>query len=864
MSLYKSNSKAYNLSLLTGILIVLCFYIKPVAAVPAGISFVRMTPVEGNTLQIARTSDNNPLNSPTFQLKGDIYINNISATDQSVTLVRFSYPGSTIPDRTYTPQSFPQGSPATLFTISAFNQGRVPIYDGLGRDLPIPLPETVQIDVTFGFDPDPLVLDFDLAFRDNPVPLGANFFPAKSSDLDTGEYWNWATRHTVDAGGGGVFLNPSTRTQRYGLDMGVSSWNGSGWSGLQSGTDGTSNDHFLVFGKPLYAINDGTIVSCYSGEPDHAPAPFNQITFETGGGNNYVIQHGTDRVLYAHMQQGSNDHLCPSDGQNDNLTIPVSAGDYLGLVGNTGRSTGPHLHIHAQHDPGTGTDNIEGVPLQILNVRALGDDDSINNLGETPNLLPLHGKTLHRHSLIEPNPCGIDLPNSGFAEVSYHGIVAECYQDVFNMTVVRGYRPVFVDGYAIGVDNYFNATFRPAGPASVARHGLTGTEYQALFDDMIGDGFRLHQVDSYLDGGSTRYAAIFEMRSGPGFAAFHGLSDTDYSTRFSDLANSGFVAVNISTVEVAGQLRWTGLFEQVNVNGWTAETVPAANYQNTFDSNVNAGRIPIYVQGFSTAGGPYITGIWVDPIGGNTAAVHGLSSASYQTAFDSNLATGRLTRAVSGYDNGGGNDVFAAVWRSRPNTTIISFPPVITNQTTANFSFEANIPFVTFECRLDAGSFSPCNSPVALTNLSEGSHTFLVRAVDRETVRDLTPASVNWLVDVTPPTIEILAPVEDTKTVHGEMKDDVVEDTTVIGWADFVASAVDAGSGVETVVFEINGIPVPGGDVTQVDSMWEFLFEPDVKGKNSYVIEVIATDIAGNMATSSLQIIGTATGKKLK
>ncbi len=861
MNIFLYHYKGINY-LLTGIFLLFILSIGPVAAVPSGISFSRMTPVEGTTLQVARTSADSPLDSSTFQLKGDIYINNTSTTDASVTNVRFSYPGTAIPDRTYLPIRFPDDDPATLFIISARRQGRVPVYDGLGRDLPTPLPESVQIEVFLSFDPDPLVLNFDLAFRDNPVPLGANFFPAKTSDLDTGEYWGWRTRHTVDAGGGGGTLNPSTRSQRYGLDMDVRSWDGSRWRGLAPGTDGSSNDHFLVFGKPLYAINDGTIISCYRGEPDHDPGDFDDITFETGGGNNFIIQHGSDRVLYAHMQEASNDHLCPGDGQNDNLNIPVKAGDFLGLVGNTGRSTGPHLHIHAQHDPGSGQDTIEGVPLQFMNVRALGDDDSINNLGETPSLQPLHGKTLHRNSLIEPNPCGFELPESGYAEVSYHGIVAECYQDVFNMTVARNYRPVFVDGYAIGSENYFNATFRPAGPASVARHGLTGAEYQDLFDEMTANGFRLHQVDSYLDGGNVRYAAIFEQRLGPAFAAFHGLSDAAYSTRFTELANDGFVAINISTVEVAGQLRWTGLFERVDVNGWTAETVSAANYQSTFDSNVDAGRIPIYVQGFSTAGGPLITGIWVDPVGGGWAAVHGLSSAGYQTQFDSNLAAGRLTRAVSGYDNGGGNGVFAAVWRSRPNTMITESPSNVTNQTTANFSFEANIPFATFECRLDGGSFSSCVSPEMLTVLSEGSHTFWVRAVDRETVRDLTPASYSWLVDVTPPSIEILAPQEDTKTVHGVLKDELVEETTVVGWADFSASIVDSGSGVDSVVFEVNGVPVHSGDITQSGSTWGFLFEPDLQGENMYVIEVIATDVAGNVSTSSIQVIGTATGKK--
>lgn len=211
------------------VLTILCFALValfwgvlavPAIAVPSGISFSRITPIDGTTLLVARTAADNPLDPPTFQLKADIYINNAGGSDQEVASVEFSYPGSGISDRTYTPMSFTDGV-GSNFVMPAGDEGRVPVYDGLGRDLPTPLPSTVRIEVLFDGDPDPLVLQFSLAFRDNPIPLGAYFFPARAADLDAGQFWIFRTRHTVDAGGGGGTLNPSTRSQRYGLDMGV-------------------------------------------------------------------------------------------------------------------------------------------------------------------------------------------------------------------------------------------------------------------------------------------------------------------------------------------------------------------------------------------------------------------------------------------------------------------------------------------------------------------------------------------------------------------------------------------------------------------------------------------------------------------
>jgi hypothetical protein len=146
-----------------------------------------------------------------------------------------------------------------------------------------------------------------------------------------------------------------------------------------------------------------------------------------------------------------------------------------------------------------------------------------------------------------------------------------------------------------------------------------------------------------------------------------------------------------------------------------------------------------------------------------------------------------------------------------------------------------------------------------LSNLSEGFHTYQARAMDRELIVDLSPASHTWLVDVTPPEIDIVAPVVNTKTVNGVLKPDIVEITTVIGWADVVADVTDNLSGVATVQFKVDGVPVAG---VMVDAdTWKFEFEPDVNGEHVYLVEVVATDNATNSSTASIQILGVATNK---
>ena len=201
---------------------------------------------------------------------------------------------------------------------------------------------------------------FDLKFYENTVPLKAHFFPAKADDLDTGEYWIWNTRHSVDSGGGlNNMINPSTRSQRYALDMGVTAWNGSGWSESIDGTWDQNSD-FRVWNKKLYAMGDGVVVGCYRGEPDESPKDFDLVTFNFGFGNSLFIQYGDDLVSIGHMKQGSiPEALCPipempgpglwpDANPQMGLNIPVETGQILGRIGNTGRSTAPHIHFQVE------------------------------------------------------------------------------------------------------------------------------------------------------------------------------------------------------------------------------------------------------------------------------------------------------------------------------------------------------------------------------------------------------------------------------------------------------------------------------------------------------------------------------------
>ena len=86
-----------------------------------------------------------------------------------------------------------------------------------------------------------------------------------------------------------------------------------------------------------------------------------------------------------------------------------------------------------------------------------------------------------------------------------------------------------------------------------------------------------------------------------------------------------------------------------------------------------------------------------------------------------------------------------------PDTTILSGPGATTTEGTATFAFSATEAGAEFECRLDAGAWSPCSSPASYTGLAAGVHAFAVRATDPSGNVDPEPATWAWLISTPSP-----------------------------------------------------------------------------------------------------------------
>ena len=109
--------------------------------------------------------------------------------------------------------------------------------------------------------------------------------------------------------------------------------------------DPARNESYALYGVDVLAVAPGTIVAVRDDQPDNTPTvepPF--TTWDDVAGNRVVQDLGGGRfALYAHLQPGS---VRVAVGQR------VEPAEVLGRVGNTGLSSGPHLHFQVMDGSG--------------------------------------------------------------------------------------------------------------------------------------------------------------------------------------------------------------------------------------------------------------------------------------------------------------------------------------------------------------------------------------------------------------------------------------------------------------------------------------------------------------------------------
>jgi hypothetical protein len=226
--------------------------------------------------------------------------------------------------------------------------------------------------------------------------------------------------------------------------------------------------------------------------------------------------------------------------------------------------------------------------------------------------------------------------------------------------------------------------------------------------------------------------------------------------------SSGNHSFSVTQTDAAGNLG------SATTITWTVDTIaPAAPTVTRTSPTANPTTSTSQTISFSgELGGTYqckLDSGSTGPCPSSPATLGPLSGGSHTYAVTQTDAAGNVSAAGSVTWTIGTGPAQPTVSRTSPTTSP-------TNSTTQTISY-SGITGTTFQCKLDGAAYGPCpSSPVTLSPLSDGTHTYSVTQTDAES--NVSPVgSVTWTVDTvapTPPTVTRTAPTANPTNVTAQ------------------------------------------------------------------------------------------------
>ncbi len=387
--------------------------------------------------------------------------------------------------------------------------------------------------------------------RKNDTPSGGYRFPAKVDDLAAGEFWSVGNTHAKGSPHQGSF------SQMYAYDVGMSRFDkGLGrWTDLRPnralkntppaahtpnfsdvvGVDppgnevqpiqlqGVKNSDYLVWGREVYSMANGTVTACGRDTKD---VPLAHPS--TGDGNFLVVRHANgEQAAYFHLQYNSvPESLCPTrtpivnDPTGTTPGVPIREGQFLGRVGRTGSSSGPHLHFEITRPiPYKGDTSIRALPLLFDNIEVhqKAGFDGVNDDPKSKHddwlRIPSHQPTsLGNDSVILPNPCGWSPPEMGTGVTSFHrlNVSPDCFESQRDEMLDRKLQPMagdlsLVGSIEPGSKPRVNMIFQPGAgvPHMEVYEGVQNL--QKGFDQHTKKGDSVQSLDASAGNYTTQY-----------------------------------------------------------------------------------------------------------------------------------------------------------------------------------------------------------------------------------------------------------------------------------------------------------------------------------------------------------------------
>ena len=260
----------------------------------------------------------------------------------------------------------PVGQSATADATTIDSGRRVIAFIWIAQSPNAPLPHVLRHRLTFE----------DSSIDDINVPVLIAHVPVLRPPFDDGEWFagngpsnSSVHRRSVVPLNGHVYI-----AQRFAID-----WLLIGKNGDTFHDNRDRNENYWGFGQPVHAMAGGEVTEVVDEYEDHPPGQPPPVTLANIAGNHVIIRIAPNEYLvFAHLQQHS---------IRVRVHQKVKAGQVIAKLGNSGNTTGPHLHVHVAD--ANSVLAAEGIPFVFDHFRFLGYGHDFDE-SKHPNLPRLH------------------------------------------------------------------------------------------------------------------------------------------------------------------------------------------------------------------------------------------------------------------------------------------------------------------------------------------------------------------------------------------------------------------------------------------------------------------------------------------
>lgn len=545
-------------------------------------------------------------------------------------------------------------------------------FDGTG-DPPATAHVVVRWHNGLGQQQPPIVSDPALKLFRPKVDGGGYYLPYRQAEVPTGAFWANGESTTPQSH---HFPDPG---QRWAYDLTLFRWDGTRkvwtpYKGSPPTTAAAKADptKFLAWGQKVYAMAGGTVIECRDSMPNQAVGVKDE--HRRFGNAIWIRTADGEYTAYAHLQQGSiPDDLCPTqsvsawDGSIVHAEpVEVQAGQFLGLLGNTGNSSGPHTHLQLDRDAPVDVDDSDGragpaLPLAFHRYQGGLDRNQLQAVAVATKHAPItafsdrpdgDARVLPDFGLFKPNaPCALLPVAPGSREAALLGHTGTCFNEHLADIHRQGYDPVSLDGGRVAANTLYDVIARRNRPATVSLAGLTAAQFGTRDDQLGSQGLTLQDVDSYLVGTEVRLAGVWSAETQAPQVVETVLTAAQFKAENQARAAYGYVPAVVSPVGTANGTYYSVIYRQQFFGSTLIiDEVASGSFQTRFNQRVAAGLRPIWVEGFnlkSQTGTPTIVAVWTQNGSPNYLLKSNLTSAQWLTQWPKSLAAGFSTDALS-------------------------------------------------------------------------------------------------------------------------------------------------------------------------------------------------------------------------